>query len=383
MRILMYYPISTWRENGTLTHMVSVADGLGALGHEVLLVTRKPYRPLKGHFRLLAMPPRPFEVKRFGLGVFSRRLLLGALVLLWKPDCIYHRFTLDPAVSAAVNARAVPRVCECVAHATWFREYLVETTATADMRSLLRRQLCEADGLVVFKHSTLRFLVNELNLDSKPLTCVTDGFDPKFVLTHPRRGNPNADGFVVGAVTSGQDYDDLDTLVSAAANVAKYVPPLKLAVVTSQPKLTKLHERALRAGLSTDRVVVHERVQHEHMGEFLGSLDIAVLLFKRWLLDRGDGCESTRFSEFLGAGLCVVASDVPGSWSYPLSQQGIFTAVPPEDPQAVTEVLVRLYRDADLRRRIGVTAQQHAFAERTWMHVVRKIEGVITSAVEH
>ena len=109
--MLMYYTASTWREGGTLTHMLSVANGLGALGHKVLLVTRKPYRPLKGQFRLLAMPPRPFEVKRFGLGVFSRRLLLGALVRLWKPDCIYHRFTLDPAVSAAVNARAVPRIC--------------------------------------------------------------------------------------------------------------------------------------------------------------------------------------------------------------------------------------------------------------------------------
>jgi glycosyltransferase involved in cell wall biosynthesis len=174
----------------------------------------------------------------------------------------------------------------------------------------------------------------------------------------------------------------LDTLIRAAIIASKEIPSLRLSVVDGSQGQKGLTEMCNRLGMSFDKLVVQRCVPHEQIGEFLASLDVAVLLFRKFWLAKNLGCESTRFSEFLGAGCPVIASDVPGSPSYPLSQRGLFIAVPPEDPQALSEALVKLYRDAALRRRIGAAAQQYAFAERTWLHIASRIEGLIASVAK-
>jgi glycosyltransferase involved in cell wall biosynthesis len=375
MRILDYYPIVADREYGSMTHMLSLADALGGLGHQVLLVSYRPYRRVSGRFHFVSMPRRPFGSSRFGIGRPFRRAFVTVLLRFWRPDCVYYRFTLDTVASEVADRLGVPRVCECVVSVGWLAEAIADP--------FVKRSLLSADGVIAIKQATRDYLVSRLGLNPLTTLFLPDGFDPVVVNSGVRRQQvlPTS-AFTVGGISGSSGYEDLETVVRGVSIAVRHIPAIRLSIAGDETVKCRVLSVARQVGLPSSAIQLWRQIPHYAIGEYLSRLDVGILAFRKfWFEKAGSGCDSTRFSEYLGAGLCVVATDLPGSQTYPLAQQGLFWAVPPEDPECLAEALVRLYQDPVVRTSMADAGQQYALSTRTWHHIASQVASLMERVV--
>ncbi len=90
---------------------------------------------------------------------------------------------------------------------------------------------------------------------------------------------------------------------------------------------------------------------------------------------------SNALAEAMAAGLPLAASDVPGNDEM-VSDGENGTLVPPEDPKALADALVRLIEDEDLARRLGARARAYAETELDGEKLILKLESYLSGLVE-
>jgi len=310
-----------------------------------------------------------------GIGRVFRRALVTALLRFWHPDCVYHRFTVDTVASEAADLLGVPRVCECVVSVGWLAEAIADP--------LVKQSLLRAGGIIAVKQVTRDFLVSRLGIDPLTTLFLPDWFDPAVVKPSPRRLQllPNS-AFTVGGISGSSGYEDLETVVQGVGVAARHIPAVRLSIAGDEAVRSRVLSIARHTDLPPPAVQLWEQIPHYAVGGYLSRLDVGILAFRKfWFQKAGSGCDSTRFSEYLGAGLCVVATDLPGSQTYPLAQQGLFWAIPPEDPESLAEALIRLYQDPATRSGMADAGRQYALSTRTWDHIASQVAGLVERVV--
>ncbi len=326
-----------------MTHTISIADALAQAGNQVFLVIRKPFTAVKGRFRVLTMPPIPFEVKRLNLGLRCQRALFTCLVRTWRPDFVYHRFSYDPMCAEVADKFGIPRICE-------FNGWMPHPSAydrgdtPAWVMDLKRRQLLGAVGIIVPNEIDAERIVHTFGLPPGKVRFAPNGFDPKYV--SPRSAQRNSDLTIVD-VCGFQDYEDLVSLIKGVAIAHRRIASIKLVLAGKVPPTLDLAAFCIEAGLDRGKLVLPGQVARENLGVLLGSADVGCIALKKATVAGIGGCEATRLSEYWGAGLAVVATDLPGSRTYFHHTEGRLLAVTPEDPDsyaaAFTELGVNSY----------------------------------------
>ncbi|HEY2206625.1 MAG TPA: glycosyltransferase family 4 protein [Pseudonocardia sp.] len=112
----------------------------------------------------------------------------------------------------------------------------------------------------------------------------------------------------------------------------------------------------VRAAMGDDpRIRLMGFVPEEKLGDFYASLDV-------FTLPSVNAFEAFGIVQAVAmlAGVPVLASDIPGV-RQPVAQTGFGTLVPPADPQAITEALVRL-RDNPPDRAVGARTAHESFS---------------------
>ncbi len=87
---------------------------------------------------------------------------------------------------------------------------------------------------------------------------------------------------------------------------------------------------------------------------------------------------SNKIFDYLGAGLPVVWSGA-GDTSEFLRECGGGVAVPPEDDEAMSDAIVRLYRDPPLREEMGKRGQQYVIENFSRRNLVRPLESMLVA----
>lgn len=176
--------------------------------------------------------------------------------------------------------------------------------------------------------------------------------------------------FVLGWVGSFRPFHTLHRLVEAAA-AARGVT---LLLVGDGPERPAIEARARELGVDS---VFTGTVPHFDLGRYLAAMDAAAVVAP----DHGEFHYSPlKLAEYLAAGLPVVAPDVQTVASR-LRDGEHALLVPPADPGALRDALVRLRDDAGLRDRLG--ARGRAEVEATWSwdfqveRVLRKLVDVV------
>jgi glycosyltransferase involved in cell wall biosynthesis len=364
-----------------MTHMLSVADALGGLGHTVLLVTHRPYRRVEGRFRLAAMPPIPYQIKRCRLGERFQVLRLFVHFLGFRPDCFYHRFHwmgwewLPPARLA--KAFRVPRVCEMNAWLPGLDAYLRQDASSARQRRLRYEQGAGAQGIVAAEEADRLRAIDFFHLPPENVVLALNGFDERAI--HPRPSGPAVrDGLLrVGALTSAQDYEDFETILRGAALGCEAGLPLRLLLTAKAGSWEGFRAAAARAGLPEHGLELTLPVPHPQLADFFGRLDVGCMAWKPDELKQRSVFASMRLPEYLGSGLCTVATDYPGSPTARLHEQGALVCVPPGEPAALAGALRDLWRDPASRSRIGQAGLGYARRERTWAEVARRTSALM------
>lgn len=171
------------------------------------------------------------------------------------------------------------------------------------------------------------------------------------------------DGKVVGTITRLVWKRGHEELIEAAALVARGEPAARLVIVGDGPLRPALERRAKERGLNgTVR--------------FLGAVPRAARLlphFDVFVLSSVWEGMSNGLLEAMAAGRPVVATRVGGNPEVIVDgESGLL--VPPRDPQAMADAVLRLLRDPELARRMGAAASRRVEAEFTLPRMVGRLE---------
>jgi glycosyltransferase involved in cell wall biosynthesis len=256
-------------------------------------------------------------------------LRLAQLFRRWRADVV-HTHDDKPLLYASLAARLarVPR--------------LVHTKHYGQVPQITRRQIVMgnlaarlADDFVCVSEQSARLAV-ERGLTARVRT-IWNGIDvSRFAYAGPQTGGPAV------LVARLSPEKDADTLLRAAALVARDDPAFRLEIAGDGVCLPDLRARAAELGLN-------ERVR------FLGEVrDVPSLLARASVFVLSSLTEgiSLTLLEAMARGLPVVATRVGGNPEVVADgETGLL--VPPRDPAALAAALLRVRRDPDHARELG------------------------------
>src|SRR5437588_842059 len=166
-----------------------------------------------------------------------------------------------------------------------------------------------------------------------------------------------AEGRLVVSVSRLVPRKGMDTLIAAAARLARDRPDLTVAVAGAGRDRSRL-ERLIRRSAAPVRLL--GRVPDDDLPTLYGCADVfAMLCRKRWggLEQEGFGIV---FLESAACGVPQVAGDSGGAGEAVVDGETGFVVRRPHDGAAVAAALSRLLDDADLRRTQGGAARARA-----------------------
>ena len=335
----------TARGSGTAAGIAGLAQGLGALGHEVAWL--RPRWPLPGLAlrRLLYNAGLPF---RFDPRAFD--LIVG--------------FDID---GFALPRASAPRRVVClkgVAAEEMAFERGWPRLRLGLLARLEGRNARRARRVFVTSGHSRRAASDAYGLPAEKLSVVPEGidlapWDALCAVPRPSRGGPP----VVLSVARQYPRKNTASLIDAMPRVRAQVPGARLRVVGGGPMLRDLRRRAAALGLSEAVSFMGEVPRDADVRQEYFGADVFCLPS----LQEGFGIV---FLEAMAAGLPIVAARA-GAAPEVAAEGEAALLVPPGDTGALADALVRLLRDAGLRARLGEGGRRRV-RRYGWTEVARR-----------
>ena len=193
-----------------------------------------------------------------------------------------------------------------------------------------------------------------------------------------QRGKLGLDGHPTALfVGSFYPWHGVSDLISAFRLVLKRVPDARLVLVGDGETKSSIEAQVRKAGLS-DNVVFTGRVPHEEVALMLGLADVAVAPYPKMSLDYWGS--PLKVFEYMAMGKAIVASSV-GEIRSLLHNGYSGLLVRPGDASAMSEAILDLFSDRELRRRLGEAARTELAREYTWKNYAQRMQPVYEYAI--
>jgi glycosyltransferase involved in cell wall biosynthesis len=212
--------------------------------------------------------------------------------------------------------------------------------------------------------STLNLQPSTFNPQPSTLNLQPSTFNPQpsTLNLQPSTFNPQPSTFNLLLYTRFWELD-VREVVAALVGVAARCPNVRLIIVGKgeRGEENELLRLVQRTGLASF-VDYRGWLMPDHIPATLAEADVALMPMRDTLINRARGL--AKLLELMGAGLPIVASRVGQAAEY--LEHGVSGwLVPPENPGALAEAVLRLIGDADLRQRLGIGAQ-YAARQYSW-----------------
>jgi colanic acid biosynthesis glycosyl transferase WcaI len=388
MRILIYsynyYP----EPIGIAPLMTELAEGLVKCGHEVRVVTGMPnypqrcvYPEYKGKFYvteerngviiersyILIRGPEPSVVDRLLYdGSFMVSSLFQALKG-WRPDVI---FATVPPLLVSLPVALYAAICRCpvvlniqdIVSEAAVRVKLIKNGGLMVTIAQMVEKFAygQADKISVIATGFTDHLI-EQGVPQEKISYIPNWVDTNFIRPLPKQNNSFRaahqlqDKFVVLysgniALTQG-----LETVIQAAAHL-KHLPEIAFVIVGEGSALGQLREYCHAYNAHNVRLLPFE--PREKLPELLSAADVGLVVQKR---------EVTAFNlpskiPVLLASGCAIVASVPASGTAKdaIERSGGGLVVPPENPEALANAIVELYKDPSKVKHLGQKGRQYA-----------------------
>jgi glycosyltransferase involved in cell wall biosynthesis len=350
---------------GAERHVVDLALALNRQGHEVT-VACSVAGDLHGLLEEANVPVRPLLdqlVKRRVSAAYARGL--RRLVKGERFDLVHaHIYASAAAAAIATAGTGVPLVVTEHTEAGW----------RGRRARLVTRRFCRrASRVIAVSGAVRRRLVEQDDVSPEKIVVI-----PNAVPANPHKGagvpplpDELRDGPLVGVVARLQPEKGVATFLKAASRVAKAVPRARFIVAGGGP---------LRAELEA----LVERIGLERNVRFLGFRSDPRALIR--LLDvlvvpsHTEGAPLVVL-ETMAAGVPVVASAVGGIPDQ-VSHGDDGLLVPPGDPAALGDAVLKLLEDPGLARRMGAAGCRKAATDFSHATMVERAMKVYRTALE-
>ena len=348
---------------GGSVHVMAVAEGLAALGHEVYaMVTPGGSAPVGNVTWIPLSPPVGLPQLRWMRSGAIRKLAQSL-----RPDVImerYHNFGGEGILNArAVGARAVLEVNAPVIDHEGSAKALVDRTLILRPMQRRREEICAAADLIVTPSASIlppatpRTKILELEWGAD-----TYRFQPKVGGDLPFARPPGVLAVFAGAFRSWHGAVNLARAIRTLHSRGR--SDISAAFIGDGPELAAVRSEA--AGLSN--VIFTGAIPHERMPVCLAAADIGVAPFDldaHRPLTLGFYWSPLKIFEYMATGLPVVA---PAADRIPRLVEGGVEGLlyQPASPVAgLADALERLL-DPSLRARLGAAARQRAVRDYSW-----------------
>lgn len=177
------------------------------------------------------------------------------------------------------------------------------------------------------------------------------------------------DKTVIGYIGSILDYEGLELLIDAAAEMTALRSDFHVLFVGDGAELERFQTRVQESGLD-DVITFTGRVPHEDVERYYSLVDIAP--FPRLPLPVCEMVSPLKPFEAMAMGKAVVASDVAALAEIVTPGQNGFLHAK-GDARSLQVELVRLLDDPALRRRIGAQAREWVVEHRDWSRIAASV----------
>lgn len=182
----------------------------------------------------------------------------------------------------------------------------------------------------------------------------------------------NDSDFVVGFVGSLKPWHGVDILIDSFAGLPDEGRRNMLLIVGGKNKQKSEFKRSCRSRGLKGRVVFTGAVEHDAIPGLLHGVDVLVAPYP----ELNDFYFSAlKIFEYMAAGKPIVASAI-GQIEEILTHEHNALLTPAGDEAALTEAILRLKRDPDLRRKLGANARKEASEKHTWKHRIGTIDEI-------
>jgi ubiquinone biosynthesis O-methyltransferase len=381
-----YLRANLWQESkagGSVAHATGVLLGLRAAGMDVTYVGTADFPPARRlgaevsivHPRLRwtrNFPDLPFLAYSDS---FARHC--GRLFRDRPPDFVYQRYSVFNSAGAWTARRlGCPFVLEYNGPEVWVARHWGTRLFFEQLGDRVERANLVSADLVVVVSDALR---DEVTVRGVPADRVL--VNPNAV--DPARYHPGIDGgpvrkrlglegrLVIGFIGTFGLWHGAEVLARAVRPVAEAIPQAHVLFVGDGGTMPRVREIVAGDGVG-DRVTFTGLVAQDEAAGYLAACDLLVSPH----VGNPDGSRffgsPTKLFEYMAMGKGIVASD--------LDQIGTILAhgktawlVPPGDPDALAEALLRLARDPELRRTLGEAAREEVVRRHTWTAHVERI----------
>jgi len=382
VRVAIVSPYALDVAGGVQAHVRSLARALRDSGDEVLVlgpshdgrtvtdaasdespmhvIGRTVRVPVNGSRAPVALDPAT------AMGV--RRLLRRA-----APDVVHVHEPLVPMIGpAALTAGVGARVATF--HASADAGPLPRLYRA--VRTPARRVLAQAHALTAVSPVAAAFHARMLGRDAATLTVVPNGVDvARFASARGRAPvRPDRDGSRLVVLGRLEHRKGVDVAVRAFLRLAPDRPGLTLRVIGDGPQrssIERLRERAPDDVAA--RLELVGRAAPDELPALLADGDVAVLPA------RGGESFGIVLLEAMAAGLCVVATDIPGYRDVARSGTEAVLARP-DDVGSLAGAIARVLDDEGLRGRLRSAGAARA-AEHDWVVVAERTRAVYAEAL--
>ncbi|MGE5249353.1 MAG: glycosyltransferase [Bacteroidota bacterium] len=373
---------------GQNVYVAQLSENLCRLGYEVDVFTRRDDPTLPEIYewseglRVIHVPAGPPEFVRkeellAHMGAFTEYMIDFFGRQKQAYDLIHANFWMSGLVAADLKQRlGIPFVITFHALGEVRRKYQGAQDGFPDARLDIERRIVEeADRIVAECPQDQADLLEYYAADAARIRIIPCGFDPQELWPLDKAGarlevGIGEDEWVVLQLGRMVPRKGVSTAIRGFARLARQ-PDIRARMVIvggesrdpdpgATPEIGRLQEVAREEGI-LDKVIFTGRRSRQELKYYYSAADVFVST--PWYEPFG-----ITPVESMACGTPVIGANV-GGIKYTVVDQETGYLVPPNDPEAIGERLIELYRDPEKSRRLGAQASARVNEVFTWWRV--------------
>lgn len=236
-----------------------------------------------------------------------------------------------------------------------------------------------ADGLIVPSFPRSRWIIKKYGIHPKKVYATLNGatIPDKMEVGRSaalKRLNLSADGFFLGFLGTVWRHYDLKSIIRAMRLCKAQVPKISLIIIGGGPGMQEIKEQANNEGILC-RIIDLGFIQPNELFKVIKAIDLGLMvLTKAGLKDLGP--ITTRFATYASYGIPVIGNTLYLE-NYPQEIIQALYKVPHENPHALSDKIINIYRSPKDRYERAKNLQNYAARKLTWNAVTTDILEVI------
>jgi glycosyltransferase involved in cell wall biosynthesis len=238
-----------------------------------------------------------------------------------------------------------------------------------------------SDKIITINETLKKILIDKYNINPRRISIVNNGVDIDVFRPLDKREICNGLGLdsqtlYIGFLGGIFPWHGLDNLIRSASIVSEKHPEVKFIIAGHGPNRENLIRLTEELKIK-EKFIFYNSIPFDSVPKYMNIFDIAVLFFVPVRRNMGN---PIKLYEYLACGKPIIASNIAGYGKF-VEKFRVGIAVDSNNPSSISEAIIRLLEDEELRDRYATNAREVVLNNFTWSHTAERIEEYINEAI--